>query len=84
MLGNSTRFNPKAREPWVREDNFSLAKTFQATESIRVDLRGEAFNALNRPRFNPGSTALNDPNFGIVNSTLNEPRRMQVGLKLYW
>jgi len=84
VLGNATRFNPKAREPWVREDNFSLAKTFQFTERIRIDLRGEAFNAFNHPRFNPGSTNVLDANFGVVNSTLNEPRRMQVGLKLYF
>ena len=50
----ATRYNPEAREPWVREDNFSLAK------------------------------AVADANFGILNSTLNEPRRMQLGLKLYW
>lgn len=84
VLGNATRYNPKAREPWVREDNFSLAKSFQFTERIRMDLRGEAFNAFNRPRFNPGNTNVNDPNFGLVNSTLNEPRRMQLGLKLYF
>jgi len=90
LLGNATRWNPKAREPWVREDNFSLGKSFHITERIRIDLRGEAFNAFNRPRFNPGTTAtpgisaLNDPNFGIVNSTLNEPRRMQIGAKFYF
>jgi hypothetical protein len=84
ILGNATRYNPKAREPWVREDNFSLAKTFQFTETVRLDLRGEAFNAFNRPRFNPGSTSVIDPNFGLVTSTLNEPRRMQIGLKLYF
>jgi hypothetical protein len=84
ILGNATRYNPKAREPWIIEENFSVSKSFNFTESIRLDVRGEAFNALNHPRFNPGSTALNDPNFGIVNSTLNEPRRMQMGLKLYF
>jgi len=85
VLGNATRFNPKARQPWVREDNFSLGKSFQFTERIRLDLRGEAFNAFNHPRFNPTNTSnVNDPNFGIVNSTLNEPRRMQIGAKLYF
>jgi len=49
-----------------------------------MDLRGEAFNAFNHPRFNPGSTNVLDANFGVVNSTLNEPRRMQLGLKLYF
>ena len=84
ILGNATRFNPKAREPWVREDNFSVSKSFQFTETVRMDLRGEAFNALNRPRFNPGDTNIASQTFGIVNSTLNEPRRMQIGLKLYF
>lgn len=84
ILGNATRFNPKAREPWVREDNFSVSKSFQFTERVRMDLRGEAFNAFNRPRFNPGDTNIASQTFGVVNSTLNDPRRMQLGLKLYF
>jgi hypothetical protein len=83
-LGNATRYNPKAREPWVMEDNFSLAKSIPLRESIRMDLRWEVFNAFNRARFNTGSTNIEDPNFGRVTNTLNDPRRMQLGLKLYW
>ncbi len=82
--GNSTRFNPKARFPWQNEVNFSLAKTFPIKESIRLDFRWEMFNAFNRPRFSTGSRNVQDPNFGRVTGTLNEPRRMQLGLKLYW
>jgi hypothetical protein len=83
-LGNATRYNPKAREPFLFEENFSLGKSFNFTESTRVDLRWEIFNAFNRARFNPGSTNMNDPNFGLVTNTLNDPRRMQLGLKFYW
>jgi hypothetical protein len=83
-LGNATRFNPKARYPWSMDENFSLAKQFQFTESTRLDFRWEVFNALNRSRFNPGSTNIQDLNFGRVNSTINDPRRMQFALKLYW
>jgi hypothetical protein len=83
-LGNATRFNPKARYPWSLEENFSLAKQFQFTESTRLDFRWEVFNAFNRSRFNPGSTNIQDLNFGRVTSTLNDPRRMQFALKLYW
>ena len=82
--GNATRHNPKARQPWNLNENFSLAKSFRITESARVDLRWELFNAFNRFRPNPGSTNPQDPNFGLVNSQLNEPRRMQLGLKIYW
>ncbi|MEZ5354687.1 MAG: TonB-dependent receptor [Bryobacteraceae bacterium] len=83
-LGNATRFNPKARQPWNLNENFSLAKSFRITESTRVDLRWEMFNAFNRVRFATGSSNVQDPNFGRVQGTLNGPRRMQLGLKLYF
>ncbi|MEZ5354686.1 MAG: carboxypeptidase regulatory-like domain-containing protein [Bryobacteraceae bacterium] len=83
-LGNATRFNPKARQPWNLNENFSLAKSFRITESTRVDFRWELFNAFNRVRFATGSVNVQDPNFGRVQGTLNGPRRMQLGLKLYF
>ena len=83
-LGNMTRYNPKARYPWDLDESFSLAKEFRFTESTRVDLRWEVFNAFNRSRFSPGSTNVQAPDFGRVTSTMNDPRRMQFGLKFYW
>jgi len=82
--GNSTRHNPKARQPGNLNENFSLAKSFPVTESVRLDFRWEMFNLFNRFRPSPGSTNIQDPNFGRVQSQLNEPRRMQLGLKLYF
>lgn len=82
--GNTTRHNPKARQPWNLNENFSLAKSFRISESARIDFRWELFNAFNRFRPNPGSTNIQDANFGRVQSQLNEPRRMQLGLKLYF
>jgi hypothetical protein len=82
--GNLTRHNPKARAPWVNEVNFSLAKSFPIKEAVRLDLRWEMFNAFNTPRFNPGSTNVQATTFGQVTGTLNDPRRMQLGLKLYF
>ena len=84
FLGNSTRYSPKAREPWLLDENFSIAKSFPFTESLRLDFRWEMFNALNRVRFNPGNTNIENNTFGQVTNTLNDPRRMQVGLKLYF
>jgi hypothetical protein len=49
-----------------------------------VDLRGEAFNLTNSPRFATGSRNIDDPNFGVVRSQINEPRRLQFALKLYF
>ncbi|MEZ5354447.1 MAG: carboxypeptidase regulatory-like domain-containing protein [Bryobacteraceae bacterium] len=82
--GNVTRHNPKARQPWNLSENYSLAKSFPIRESVRVDLRWEMFNMFNRFRPSPGSTNVQDPNFGRVQGQLNEPRRMQLGLKLYF
>jgi len=50
----------------------------------RLDLRFEVFNAFNRSRFSTGATNIESPTFGQVNATVNQPRRMQLGLKLYW
>jgi len=83
-FGNATRFNPKVRAFWGLSENVSLAKTFNITESIRVDLRGEGFNIFNRTIFGTGSTSLNAGNFGIVTNQANDPRQMQLGLKVYW
>ena len=84
VFGNATRYNPKVRSFWNQTENISLAKTFQITESARIDLRGEAFNLFNRTIFNTGSTNLNAGAFGLVTSQANNPRQMQLGLKIYW
>ncbi len=83
-FGNATRYNPKLRTFPNMDESISLAKTFRVTENLRVDLRGEAFNMLNRTIFGTGSTNLNAGNFGQVTNQANSPRQMQVGLKIYW
>jgi hypothetical protein len=83
-FGNVTRYNPKVRAFWNKNEDVSLAKSFHISENARIDLRGEAFNILNRTVFGTGSTNLDDPRFGQVTNQVNDPRRMQIGLKIYW
>ena len=83
-FGNVTRFNPKVRSFWGQNENVSIARTFRVTEGIRIDLRGEAFNVLNRTIFGTGSNNLNSLTFGQVTNQANTPRQMQVGLKVYF
>jgi hypothetical protein len=83
-FGNATRHNPKVRYFPRFNENISLAKTFPITERFRLDLRGEAFNLLNRTVFNEGNRNINSNSFGVVTGQVNNPRSMQVGLKLYW
>lgn len=84
VFGNSTKYNPKVRNFWNQDESVSLAKSFRISEDVRIDLRGEAFNLLNRTIFGSGNTNLNSNVFGIVTSQTNTPRQMQVALKLYW
>lgn len=83
-FGNATRYNPKVRSFWGQNENVSIAKTFPIRENLRIDLRGEAFNLLNRTIFDTGSTNLDSATFGLVTSQANTPRQMQVALKIYW
>lgn len=84
VFGNATRYNPKVRTFWQPNENVSIAKTFQIRENMRLDLRGEAFNLLNRTVFGTGNSNLNSVDFGVVTNQTNTPRQLQVALKLYW
>jgi hypothetical protein len=82
-FGNMTRHNPKVRSWPSYNENISLAKRFTLGEPFSLDFRWEAFNLFNRVRFGTGGTNLDSTTFGVVTSA-SGPRRMQVGLKLYW
>jgi len=83
-FGNMTRHNPKVRTFPAFNENISLAKRFAFAERCWLDFRWEAFNLFNRVRFSTGGANLDSPTFGVVTSQVNSPRRMQLGLKLYW
>ncbi|MDQ6705283.1 MAG: carboxypeptidase regulatory-like domain-containing protein, partial [Acidobacteriota bacterium] len=86
-FGNSTRYNPKVRQFPNFNENLSVTRTFPIRESIRMEFRAEAFNALNRVRFGTGSTQLQSQSFGRLTSSgdlLNTPRQLQFALKLYF
>jgi len=81
VFGNATRNNPKARAPWVLNENVSLAKNFKVTESMKITFRAEGFNLLNRVRWGVPDTTFTSSTFGIVRSQANNPRQMQFALK---
>lgn len=68
----------------------SLLKDFNFTERTYLQLRFEAFNALNRPQFGSvhGSAGPNmEPtksSFGVLNGMANLPRQVQLGARLVW
>jgi hypothetical protein len=95
-FGNSGRNTFRA--PGLKVWDFSLVKTWKATEQVSVQLRAEFFNVLNHPNFaNPAILFNNDlgilDTFGLSGATpdvaganpvigTGGPRNIQFGLKI--
>lgn len=72
------------RGDWPRNFDLSLFRSFPITESKRLDLRAEFFNAFNTPLFGIPDSTVGDQYFGQVGSTANGPRIVQLALKFYF
>jgi hypothetical protein len=83
-LGNAPRLNANVRRFWNANENVSLARAIKATKSLQLDVRVEAFNIFNRVVFGPPNTNFSSNAFGTISGVDNSPRRLQIGLKLYW
>ncbi|MCL4401757.1 MAG: TonB-dependent receptor [Acidobacteria bacterium] len=60
----------------------SAFKIFPITEDLKLQFRGEAYNALNHPNFNSPNTTPTNSNFGKVTGAAGPPRQWQLALKL--
>ena len=58
----------------------ALKKTVNITETKKVELLMDAFNALNHPTFWSGDQNINATTFGVVSSMFYTPRIVQFGL----
>ncbi len=63
--------------------DIALTKTVQFTERVKMEVRGEFFNAWNWHCFstNPFDTDVASPTFGVWNGGVTEPRNIQLGLR---
>ena len=78
-FGTSSR-NP-LHGPGINNWDIGIQKNFGITEDVRVQFRGEMFNAFNHTQFeNPNGNA-STGNFGLIGSA-REPRLVQLGLKI--
>jgi hypothetical protein len=76
----STMFS-NARADGINQFDPSLSKRFVIHESVSVQLRLEAFNALNHPVFAAPSTTASNVAFGTITATANRFRTLQIGAR---
>jgi Carboxypeptidase regulatory-like domain/TonB-dependent Receptor Plug Domain len=69
------------RGPGYTSANVSLYKSFPIHERLNMQLRVEAFNALNHPNFRNVDTGLGSATYGQVNSA-GDPRILEFALKM--
>jgi hypothetical protein len=84
--GDAPRVLPNARIPGTDNLTASLFKQVPLgfREGAKLEIRLEAFNALNRVQFAAPDTNVGDATFGQIASQANQPRQVQIGLKLYY
>jgi hypothetical protein len=66
--------------PWTFDTDMSLMKNVEINEHQKVELRMEAFNALNHATFYSGDQNINSTTFGVIGSMFYSPRILQFGM----
>jgi len=72
------------RADGVNNLDLSIIKNLHIKEEMRLQLRGEFFNACNHPEFNPANLTPTNSAFGTITSQANLARSTQVALRLVW
>ncbi len=86
VFGQLPRVTGNRMQPFYNED-VNLAKRFNFTETVSLEIRADAFNIANRHIFaepyNLGPQPNNvSTNFGFVNGTIDSPRAVQLQMSL--
>ncbi|HSY01319.1 MAG TPA: TonB-dependent receptor [Acidobacteriaceae bacterium] len=77
------------RNPRSEQFDANLSKNFAIREDMHLQIRAEAFNALNHPVWDEGpDSSTNDSDFGLIQrgevGQSNLPRQMQLSAKVVW
>jgi len=74
-----------ARAPGYSNLDLVLSKHFDLGSERLLELRVEAFNALNHPSFGPPARDISVPNtFGLITNTISAPRVVELAVKFYF
>ncbi len=82
-FGDAPRYMSNVRAPGLQVFDIGIQKWFYWREILKLQFRGEMFNAFNRANFYAPNATFGSPSFGQISATL-PPRDVQFGLKLYW
>jgi hypothetical protein len=69
------------RSDWYKDMDLSVFRSFKF-ERVNLELRAEAFNALNNPVYAAPGATLNSTTFGQVSSTVSTARQLQLAAKI--
>jgi Carboxypeptidase regulatory-like domain/TonB dependent receptor len=67
------------RSPGFYNSDFSLSKSVELHEGMRINIQADAFNLANTPHYSNPDTTLGHSNFGVVGGTNGAPREIQLG-----
>jgi len=71
--------------PGFNNVDLAVFKDFSITERVKLQFRGEFYNILNHPHYNPPDVGLGDSNFGVINSTLlDTERQIELAARIYF
>ena len=68
--------------PGMQTMDLALARSFELAEHLRMELRGEAFNALNRSNWGTPNRFVNTPQFGTITEASTPGREFQLSARL--
>jgi hypothetical protein len=73
----------QARGPGFADVDVAISKHFPLFEHSQLEIRGEAFNALNHPNYaNPNTAISSSSTFGRITATANDARLLQIAAKI--
>jgi hypothetical protein len=72
------------RGPGLATVDAALAKTIPLQEGLRLQLRVESFNLLNRTNFALPNRVLGLESTGVIDHTITLARRLQLAVRLEW
>jgi len=62
--------------------DLALQREFAVTETLKVQIRAEAFNALNHTNLGTPNHFVNTPQFGTITEAATPGREIQLGLRI--